>query len=219
MANLQSVSKFERPREKLAKYGAGKLTDAELLAILLRTGTKELNVLKLAQAVLRKFEDNKIIDLTIADLKKIHGIGTVKACEIVACFELGKRMLKDKKSTLLLTPQDVWERMADIRPSKKEHFVVFFLDTRSQEIKREIISVGTLNESLVHPREVFEGAIKNNAAAIIVAHNHPSGSVEPSRDDIEISKRLIHAGKLLDIRVLSHVIVTDKLYGIVNVDN
>lgn len=219
MANLQSISKIERPREKLVKYGAGKLTDAELLAVLLRTGTKELNVLKLAQAVLRKFKDNKITDLSITDLKTIHGIGTVKACEIIACFELGKRMLQDKKSALLLTPQDVWEEMSDIRSSKKEHFVVFYLDTRSQEIKREVISIGTLNESLVHPREVFESAIKHNAAAIIVAHNHPSGSVEPSQDDIEISKRLIHAGRLLDIRVLNHVIVTDKLYSIVEVND
>jgi DNA repair protein RadC len=219
MANLQSVSKFERPREKLAKYGAGKLSDAELLAILLRTGTKELNVLKLAQAILRKFEDKQIIDLTISDLKSIHGIGTVKACEIIACFELGKRMLKDKKSTLLLTPKDVWEQMADIRSSKKEHFVVFYLDTRNQEIKREIISIGTLNESLVHPREVFEGAIKHNAAAIIVAHNHPSGSIDPSEDDVEITKRLVHAGRLLDIRVLQHVIVTSEMYGIVEVNS
>lgn len=208
MANLQNIPKFERPREKLAKYGAGKLTDAELLAILLRTGTKELNVLKLAQAILRKFEDKQIVDLTIADLKKIHGIGAVKASEIIACFELGKRMLKDKKSALLLTPQDVWEQMADIRSSKKEHFVVFYLDTRNQEIKREIISVGTLNESLVHSREVFEGAIKHNAAAIIVAHNHPSGNTEPSQDDIEVTRRLRQSGEMLGIAVLDHVIVT-----------
>ncbi len=219
MANLQSVSKFERPREKLAKYGTGKLTDVELLAILLRTGTKEMNVLKLAQTILRKFEDTKIVDLTIADLKAIHGIGTVKASEIIACFELGKRMLKDKKSVLVLTPKDVWEQMADIRSSKKEHFVVFYLDTRNQEIKRDIISVGTLNESLVHPREVFESAIKHNAAAIIVAHNHPSGSIEPSQDDIEVTKSLIHAGRLLDIRVLNHVIVTSEMYGIVEVNS
>lgn len=210
MANLQSVAKFERPREKLAKYGVGKLTDAELLAILLRTGTKELNVLKLAQAILRKFDDTQIVNLTIADLKTIHGIGTVKASEIIACFELGKRMLKDKKSVLLLTPRDVWEQMADIRSSKKEHFVVFYLDTRNQEIKREVISIGTLNESLVHPREVFEGAIKHNAATIIVAHNHPSGNIEPSPEDMEITKRLRQSGEMLGITLLDHVIVTES---------
>ena len=135
-------------------------------------------------------------------------MGTVKASEIIACFELGRRMLKDKKFSILLSPKDVWERMEDIRGSKKEHFVVFYLDSRNQEIERDIISIGTLNESLVHPREVFEGAIKNNAAAIIVAHNHPSGDLKPSQDDIEITKKLIHAGKILDIEVIDHIIVS-----------
>lgn len=205
---LKNLPKVDLPREKLEKYGPGKLTDAELLAILLRTGTKDLNVLKLSEKVLKKFENEKIIDISIEDLKTIHGLGTAKACEIVACFELGKRMLKDKKASILLSPQDVWERLEDIRGSKKEHFVVFYLDSRNQEIKREIISVGTLNESLVHPREVFEGAIKYNAAGIILAHNHPSGDLEPSEADIEITKKLIHAGKILDIKILDHIVIT-----------
>ncbi len=100
--------------------------------------------------------------------------------------------------------------MLDIRSSKKEHFVVFYLNARNQEIEREIISIGTVNASFVHPREVFENAIKNNASSIILAHNHPSGDTEPSQDDIEITKKLIHAGKVLDVRVVNHVIVTDK---------
>lgn len=211
---LKSLPKVDLPREKLEKYGPGKLTDAELLAILLRTGTKDLNVLKLSQKILQKFENEKFINISIDELKTIHGLGLAKACEIVACFELGKRMLKDKKSSILLSPQDVWERMEDIRSSKKEHFVVFYLDSRNQEIQREIISVGTLNESLVHPREVFEGAIKHNAAGIILAHNHPSGDLEPSEADIEITKKLIHAGKILDIRILSHIIVTKNMHSL-----
>jgi len=219
MANLKSISRIEKPREKLIRYGAGKLTNAELLAILLRTGTKKMNVLQLSESILRKFQDNQIVDISISDLEEIHGIGKTKACEIIACFELGKRMLKDKKATLLLTPQDIWERLADIRSSKKEHFVVFYLDTANQEIIRDIISIGTLNESLVHPREVFEGAIKHNAASIIIAHNHPSGTTEPSQDDVEVTKRLIQAGRLLDIRVLSHVIVTSQAYAIVEVSS
>ena len=208
MAKIKDIPKFDRPRERMEKYGPGKLSDAELLAILLRTGTKDLNVLKLAQKILQKFENEKFIDITIDELKTIHGLGPVKSCEILACFELGRRMLKGKKTSILLFPKDVWERMEDIRGSKKEHFVVFYLDSRNQEIQREIISVGTLNESLVHPREVFEGAIKNNAASIIIAHNHPSGDLEPSQADIEITKKLIHAGKILDIKIVSHVIVT-----------
>ena len=210
---IKDIPKLDRPREKLEKYGPGKLSDAELLAILLRTGTKDLNVLKLSQKVLQKFENQKLVDINIDELKKIHGLGSVKACEIIACFELGRRMLKDRKSSILLSPKDVWERMEDIRGSKKEHFVVFYLDSRNQEIKREIVSVGTLNESLIHPREVFEGAIKHNAAGIILAHNHPSGDTEPSEADIEITKKLIHAGKILDIKIINHVIITSTSYA------
>jgi len=122
-------------------------------------------------------------------------------------------MLKDKKSSIILNPKDVWERMMDVRGSKKEHFVVFYLDSRNQEIQREIISVGTINESLVHPREVFEGAIKNNASAIIIAHNHPSGNLEPSQADIEITKKLINAGRILDIKILDHIIVGKETWS------
>ena len=212
MAKIKDIPKVDRPREKLEKYGPEKLSDAELLAILLRTGTKDLNVIKLSQKILQKFKEEGVSEAAVEELKKVHGLGAAKACEIVACFELGRRKLKGKKTSILLSPKDVWERMEDIHGSRREHFVVFYLDNRSQEIKREIISVGTLDKSLVHPREVFESAIKHNAASIILAHNHPSGDVEPSQDDIEITKKLIHAGKILDIRVVDHVVVTDKQF-------
>jgi DNA repair protein RadC len=208
MKRIKDFAKVDRPREKLEKYGPEKLSDAELLAILLRTGTKELNVIKLSEKILHTFHDKDVSKLQVGELKKLHGLGPAKACEIVACFELGRRVLKGKKATLLLTAKDVWERMEDIRSSKKEHFVVFYLDSREQEIRRDIVSIGTLNESLVHPREVFENAVKNNAASIIIAHNHPSGDDEPSQADIEITHRLQRAGIMLDIRVTDHVIVT-----------
>ena len=147
------------------------------------------------------------MDVSISDLKGIHGLGTVKSCEILACFELGRRMLKGKKSSILLSPKDVWERMGDIRGSKKEHFVVFYLDSRNQEIQREIISVGTLNESLVHPREVFESAIKNNASSIIIAHNHPSGNAKPSAADIAMTQKVRAALVLLDSDLADHIIM------------
>jgi DNA repair protein RadC len=192
----------------MEKYGPGKLSDAELLAILLRTGTKGQNVVELSRKILRKFPSNNLLDASFVDLKNTFGLGAAKACEIMACIELGRRLLKDKKISILISPKDVWERMSDIRNSRKEHFVVFYLDSRKQEIEREIISVGTLSESLVHPREVFESAIKNNTASIIVAHNHPSGSIEPSESDIMITKKLVHAGKILDIKIIDHVIIT-----------
>lgn len=207
MPKIKDLPKVDRPREKIEKYGPEKLSDAELLAILLRTGTKDCNVLNLSQKILHKFPQEKILTASLDELKNIHGLGKVKAIEIIACLELGKRILKDKKATLILSPKDVWENCKDIRDHKKEHFVIFYLDTRNQEIQREIISVGILNANLIHPREVFEPAIRHTAAQIIVAHNHPSGNCEPSDDDISITRRLQEAGRILGIEIMDHVIV------------
>jgi len=212
MPKIKDLAKVDRPREMLEKYGSEKLSDAQLLAILLRTGTKDCNVIELSKKILKKFPPEKLLQATIKDLNAVHGLGKVKACEIIACLELGKRILKDKQSALILSPKDVWENCKDIRDHKKEHFVVFYLDTRNQQIQREIISVGTLNANLVHPREVFELAIKHMCAQIIVAHNHPSGNPEPSDDDLAITKRLQEAGKILGIEVIDHVIVTKTAY-------
>lgn len=210
MVKIKDLPKVDRPREKLIKYGSGKLSDSELLAILLRTGTKDLNVVELSKKILRIITKKGIIDVNYGMLSKIHGLGPAKACEIVACFELGRRLLQNKKSTLILSPENVWEELKDIRDNKKEHFVVFYLDSRNQEIQREVISIGTLNESLVHPREVFEPAIRNSAAQIIIAHNHPTGNPNPSEEDIKITTQLVEAGKLLGIELFDHVIVTKE---------
>ena len=172
------------------------------------TGVRGSGVLDVSKNILKKFPQGALAQATVEDLSETFGLGEAKACEIVACFELGRRILKDKKANLYLSPQDVWESLRDIRDSKKEHFVVFYLDTNHQEIMREIISVGILNANLVHPREVFEPAVKHVAAQIIIAHNHPSGSTQPSNEDIDVTKRLADAGKLLGIEVLDHVIVT-----------
>lgn len=150
--------------------------------------------------------------MTFQDLQGYNGLGPAKACEIVACFELGKRLLKDKKAELYLKPEDVFGQLKDIRDNKKEHFVILYLDTRNQEIKKEIISIGSLNASLVHPREVFEPAVRNTAAQIIIAHNHPSGDTNPSTEDIHISQRLVEAGKIMGIEVIDHVIVAKNSY-------
>ena len=206
--SIKNLHKIEMPRERLVRYGPGKLKDEELLAIILRTGPRGQNVLELAKKILREYRGAKLASAGITELKKIKGLGTAKACEIVAMFELGRRLLKDKPAALILSPREVWEQCQDIRASKKEHFVVFFLDTQNQEIKREIISIGTLNASLIHPREVFEPAVKNLASHVILAHNHPSGSLEPSDEDLAVTKRLCDIGRLLGIDVLDHVIVT-----------
>ena len=205
---IKNIHAIEQPREKLEKYGAEKLSDAELFAILLRTGPKGTGVLELSKQILKQFKENRLANASFTELKNIHGIGPAKACEIVACFELGRRLLKDKKSVLILSPREVWEELKDIRESKKEHFVVFYLDTQNQIIKKEIVSIGTLNSSLIHPREVFEQAVTHLASHIIIAHNHPSGSLEPSDEDLAVTQRLADAGRLLGIEILDHVIVT-----------
>jgi len=208
MSKIKDLPNFLRPREKLFEKGPDALKDYELLAILLRTGTKKSDVISLAKKVLRKYKKEGLNNISLNELKKNLGLGHAKACEIVASFEFAQRILNKKKTKLLMSPENVFKELKDIRDNKKEHFVIFYLDTRNQEIKREIISVGTLNASLIHPREVFEPAIRNLAAQIIIAHNHPSGSTEPSEEDIAITKRLVEAGKILGIKIIDHIIVS-----------
>ncbi len=216
---IKDLPKIERPREKLEKYGPEKLSNSELLAILLRTGGKGLNVVEMSRKILGKFHakgragsGDGLSKASVKELKNTFGLGSAKACEIVACFELGRRLLQNKKSQIYLTPKDVWQELKDIRDNKKEHFVIFFLDARNQEIKREIISVGSLNANLVHPREVFEPAIRHTAAQIIVAHNHPSDDAKPSDEDKTITQRLVESGKILGIDIIDHIIVTKNNY-------
>ncbi len=209
---IKDLPKVDRPREKLEKYGPERLSDSELLAILLRTGSKGVNVVELSGKILRMFYGAGLAKASVKELKNTFGLGSAKACEIVACYELGRRHLQNKQSALLLSPKDVWDELKDIRDHKKEHFVIFFLDSRNQEIKREIISVGSLNANLVHPREVFEPAVRYLAAQVIVAHNHPSGDTSPSREDLEITKRLVEAGKIMGIEIIDHIIVGKTTY-------
>ena len=152
---LKDLPKIDRPREKLEKYGPERLSNSELLAILLGTGQKGINVVELSKKILIKFSGDGLSKANVKELKNTFGLGSAKACEIVACFELGRRLLQNKLSSLILSPKDVWDELKDIRDNKKEHFAVFFLDTRNQEIKREVVSMGSLNANLVHPRSVF----------------------------------------------------------------
>ena len=202
---IKDLAKIDWPRERLEKYGPEKLADHELLAILLGSGVKGLNVLVLAKRILKIVKENSTRQISVKDLSAERGFGRAKAAQIVALLELGKR-LNDEKPEILST-EDVWKMCADIRVSKKEHFVAFYLDAQDRLVDRQVVSIGTLSSSLVHPREVFEPAVRLSAASVIVAHNHPSGNLKPSEDDIEITKQLIHAGKILDISLVDHVIV------------
>jgi DNA repair protein RadC len=211
MPKLKDLPKVDMPREKLEKYGSNKLKDYELLAILIGSGIKGLNVLELSKKILKMIYKVEVKKTSLEDLLKIKGLGKAKASQVFAMIELGKR-LNDENRIEILSPQDVWNACADIRDSKKEHFIAFYLDTQNRLIERQIISIGILSSSLVHPREVFEPAVKLSAASIIIAHNHPSASVEPSTEDREITNRLKEAGKIIGIEVIDHVILTKSYY-------
>ena len=211
---IKSLPLHSRPREKLNRYGASQLKDYELIALLLRTGTAKKDVLQIASQLLhgKKLED--LAAFSWDRLKKIEGLGESKAASLHAAFEIGKRICDSESQTevSLNSPADVAKELRDIRSAKKEHFILLLLNARNHLIKKETVSIGTLSASLVHPREVFEPAIRYNSAAVIVAHNHPSGDPTPSDADIKITAQLIQAGTILGIEVLDHVILARQRY-------
>ncbi len=197
-----------QPREKFFKFGGDRLRDDELLALILNTGAKGKNALAVARGLLKVFSRGDLADLSLERLMAFPSVGPVKAARILAGLEFSRRFLHGKQTQLILSRQAVWREMRDLRGEKREHFVVFYLDVRSQLIERKIISIGSLNASIVHPREVFEPAIRANSAQIIVCHNHPSGVLTPSREDYEVTRRLFEAGEILGIELLDHIIVS-----------
>ncbi len=206
---LKEIARENRPRERLEKEGAAVLSDAELLAIILQKGTREENVIDMSHRLIAKYGVDKLSSCSLRELQEIKGIGKAKACQILALFELQKRhAVAQQQGKPLRSARDVYAycfpRVAGL---DRERFMILLLDTRNKVVKEEVVSVGTLNSSLIHPREVFKSAIKESANAVILVHNHPSGDPEPSEEDKAITERLIAAGELLGIKVLDHVIV------------
>jgi len=211
---IKDIPQEERPRERLLRYGAQVLSDAELLAVLIRTGTRSESALVLAQRILKgdggKSGLTYVIDATVEELSKIKGIGTAKAVQIKAAVELGRRIssYRGRQQVTITSPLDVKDLlMEEMRFLEKEHFKAILLNTKNHVISIEDISIGSLNSSIVHPREVFKPAIKRSSASVILVHNHPSGDPTPSREDIEVTSRLVNAGNVLGIAVLDHVII------------
>ena len=186
----------------------------ELLAILFRSGRKGLSALDIGVSLRQKYELSQIAELSFADLSAIEGIDTSKACTLLAAIELGNRIHSSKSTTAIKinSPDDALPLLTEIKLQKKEHFMVIYLNARQEVILKEVISIGTLNASLVHPREVFEPAVKHLASVVLLAHNHPSGDVEPSEADISITKRLEEVGKIMGIEVMDHIIITRERY-------
>lgn len=200
-----------KPREKLIKYGSDALSLSELLAVVFVTGNRDEGVLAMSSRVMREYGARSVIsDKSPSKLSKSLGIPMVKACQMVAIGEIGRR-LYDRRTTGFVTvrnAREVYGYLKDIRDLSKEHFRGLYLNSHNRIIHDEVISVGTVNENLVHPREVFRPAIEHSASAIIVAHNHPSGSLAPSKEDVIVTEELVSAGKMLGIKLLDHVIVT-----------
>lgn len=210
---MRNVPHEERPRERMMQYGAEALSHTELLAILLRTGTQQESAVHLAAKVLKQCGSlRNLLDMSMSELTSIRGIGPAKAIQLRAGIELGRRISRSKHGEVVTVrrPQDAAEFVMDeLRYLKKEHFVCLFLNTKNHIIARETLSVGTLNASLVHPREVFRAAIKCSSASLICVHNHPSGDPMPSSEDIALTKRLMEAGELVGIEVLDHLVIGD----------
>lgn len=216
---INKMHVWEKPMEKMHRQGIEALTDAELFAIIFRTGTRAVSAVGLAEQMLRRnLNGAPLVNLyqdSLLDLQEIPGIGQVKAAQVHAVLELSKRISKqrhaeDVKITSANAVANIY--MEELRHLKQEYFKVIYLDTKNKIISDENISIGSLNASIVHPREVFKNAVKKSANSIIILHNHPSGDPAPSREDIDITRRIRKSGELLGITLLDHIIIGDHRY-------
>lgn len=214
--SIRTWPEGERPRERLLKHGADRLSDAQLLAIILRTGGSGKTALDLAMDLLTEFESLRGIENAVSgEFSRFKGVGDAKVAQLKAAFELGKRLIEEpaRRGPAFLSSSDVFayyhQRLRDL---KKEVFYCAMLDSKNRISKDCLISEGTLTNSLIHPREAFKNAIKESAASVIFVHNHPSGDPRPSREDILVTERLMNAGEIVGIRVLDHIIIGDNTY-------
>jgi DNA repair protein RadC len=205
-----------RPRERLLREGAENLSDVELLAILLRTGTRQESALQLAQRILAEVGGLRYLaERSFEELSRINGVGPAKVAQVKSAIELGRRLaaLQPEQRPQVRSPQDVVRRwMPRLRFEQQEHLIVILLNTKNEIIAEEEIFVGTLDSSIAHPREVFKSAIRRSSAALILLHNHPSGDPTPSGEDIRLTRQMAQAGEILGIEVLDHVILGDQRY-------
>jgi DNA repair protein RadC len=213
---MKDVPEEERPRERMISLGAEHLSNVELVALLLRTGSAGESVITLAQRVLSYTGGLKgLAKISLQELVDLKGIGMAKAVQLLAGVELGRRICRSlpDERPVIRNPEDAaYLVMDELRYLQQEHFVCLFLNTKNQVIHKKCVFIGSLNSSVVHPREVFKEAIRHSAASIICVHNHPSGDPTPSREDIEVTERLVQAGYLIGIEVLDHLIIGDQTY-------
>lgn len=213
---IRDFPQDERPRERFIQNGPESLSNHELIAILLRTGTKDESVLQLSNRLLTNFEGLRLLKAaTLEEMTEIKGIGQAKAIQVLAAVEIGRRIanLNYNDRYVIRSPEDGANYvMNDMRFLSQEHFVCLYLNTKNQVLHKQTIFIGSLNASIVHPREVFREALKRSAASIICLHNHPSGDPAPSREDIEVTKRLVECGKMIGIDLLDHLIIGENKF-------
>ncbi|OXS80534.1 RadC family protein [Domibacillus enclensis] len=213
---IRDVPPHDRPRERMIASGPSSLSNHELLAILLRTGSKEESVLQLSNRILNEFDGLRLLkDASIEEITAVKGIGSAKAIQLKAAIEIGRRIerLKYEDRFMIRSPEDAANyMMEEMRFLSQEHFVALYLNTKNQVMHKQTLFIGSLNASIVHPREVFKEAFRRSAASIVCLHNHPSGDPAPSREDIDVTKRLVECGKILGIDVLDHLIIGEKKY-------
>lgn len=211
MAKIKDIPKVERPREKFLKKGPEALSKSDLLAILLGSGVKGKNVQKLSQQIIKKFDKN-FLNITIDDLQKVLGIGQAKALQIASAISLVKRYYVEEKASeiTIKNSQDVLSLTYDLREKKKEYLVCLYLNARNSLLKKEVVSVGLLDKTLLHPREIFYPATELNAASVILVHNHPSGDSSPSEKDFQIVEKIAQAGKIMGIPVIDFLILSEN---------
>jgi len=212
--SIETMAQEERPRERLLESGPAALTDADLVAVLFGTGGPGDGVLEIASRVTAAIPLRQLHRVPVEELLHVRGMGRARAAQLLAAAELGRRLWPDGESAPLVRgPESVFDLTRDIRGANREHFVGFYLNSRNQVLRREIISIGSLNASIVHPREVYQPAIAVSAASLVLAHNHPSGDPTPSEEDLAITRRLVEAGRILGIDVLDHVVVARDAYA------
>ncbi|WDF04101.1 RadC family protein [Shouchella hunanensis] len=213
---IRDVPLQERPRERFLREGAKALSNQEILAIMLRSGTKQYSALQVAAQLLSTYKTlTALSESSLEEMRLIKGIGVTKAIELAAAMELGKRINREGKGQkrVIASPDDAVQIVADdLIGIHQEHFVVLYLNTKNYVIKQKTVFIGSLNASIVHPREVFKEALRTSSAAVICLHNHPSGDPSPSPEDISVTKRLNEAGRILGISLLDHIIIGDETH-------
>lgn len=213
---IRDLPEMERPRERLLRFGPECLSNTDLLAVILRTGTKYENIMALCNRLLKISGGlNGLLNMTAGEYRKISGIGDAKAASLIALTELCKRIksFKSGNDYKIGSPKDVADLlMEDMRYLKKEYLKVILLNTKNDVLTIKDVSIGSLNSSIVHPREVFTYAVKESSSSIIICHNHPSGDPSPSEEDINITKRLSEGGRILGIELLDHIIIGDGTF-------